>query len=191
MEIEEIRKDIRALIRLTARTITANPNEIEGLIIWAYGKSEISTQDPAETAGTTDPELPFQSPFSLSSMERELCRTGVKTKVEIKRYHLAENLKVVGRRIGMDSAMQQEFLNWWCSPNQRDKSEIRAESDPYFNLTDRATNWLNKRKAQSPQSRAEQYQQASINFNELADGIFRSTNVPGAEHRPTDSPDEQ
>lgn len=94
---------------------------------------------------------PYPSPFVLSSVERDWCRGDLEREIYIKRVHLSDNLATIQKEIGMDESEKEQFLKWWCSPRPG-TSEIRAEGDAYFNLRQRAENWMERvRKRQAPQ----------------------------------------
>ena len=111
-------------------------------------------------------KFPFPAPFILTSVERYWCMNDPVKIVFIKRRHLEENLKTIEQEIGMNEAERNKFLDWWCSPGQRDPSEIRAEGDQYFNLRQRATTWMERKRPQRQQqpSRAEQYAESARQF---------------------------
>lgn len=127
---------------------------------------EIPSVIPASYEEKID-NYPFPAPFILSSMEREWCRHQNVTDsaiVFIKRRHLEENLKTISQEIGMDEAEQKKFLDWWCSPKG---DAIRAESDPFFNLRNRAESWMEKRKPNNTnnnKSRLEKYAESARQF---------------------------
>lgn len=127
-------------------------------------------------------KLPFPAPFILSSVERDWCMGDPDKIVYIKRAHLRENLIVISSETGMSIQDMEGFLDWWCSPKPG-TSEVRAEEDRYFNLLQRALNWMARRagnlgslSSRLPKSRVEKTMEA---FNEVQDWINgRFDNTP-------------
>ena len=136
--------------------------------------------------------FPYPTPFILSSVERNWCMGDPARIVEIKRRHLEENLKTLEHEFGMNEAERKKFLDYWCCPSQRNREEIRAEGDAYFDLRYRIAKWMDGKKPeeQKTQSRVEQYAQVSRNFSALVYELY-NPNDTGAGNRSADSPDEQ
>ena len=112
--------------------------------------------------------FPFPAPFILTSVERFWCMNDPVKIIYIKRRHLEENLKTIEQQIGMSEEQRKKFLDWWCSPGQHNPSEIRAEGDRYFNLRQRAENWMKKptrtKQEQQQPSRMERYAESARQF---------------------------
>ena len=161
----------------------------------APGADRAHTRDhvrvEAQAQQGPQPPAPFPNPFILSSVERDWCHGDPARVVDCKRRHLAENLRVFAGEIGMAEDEQQAFLDWWCSPAVSNRTEIRAESDQYFNLRLRAEKWMS-RKAEAekkPASRFEKTVQLNQNFENLVNAIYHTDDRP-ADGTP-DTPDEQ
>ena len=109
---------------------------------------------------------PFPAPFILSSVERFKCMGIPVNIVFVKRRHLEENLKTIEAELGMDEVERKRFLDYWCQPANRDPSEILAEVIPAFELRQRATTWMERKRPQRQQqpSRAEQYAESARQF---------------------------
>ena len=95
--------------------------------------------------------FPFPAPFVLTSVEKHWCCHNPERIVYIKRIHLQKNLLTFRDEIGMDEEEMKKFLDWWCSPRPG-TAEIRAESDAYFNLRQRAETWMAKLKVRNAQN---------------------------------------
>lgn len=129
-------------------------------------------------------KFPFPAPFILSSVERDWCMGDPDKIVYIKRAHLRENLIVISSETGMSLQDMEGFLDWWCSPKPG-MSEVRAEEDRYFNLRQRALNWMarragnmGRREERQPKSRVEKTMEA---FNEVQDWINERTDYTAAD----------
>lgn len=136
---------------------------------------------------------PYPAPFLLSSVERSWCINDPARVVYIKRSHLEQNLLSLGDV--MDETERKKFLDHWCSPSTRDRSTIRAELDPCFNLRQRAENWMEKArpdKRQQPKSRLERYAESARQFieQETCQTISPTDPVPRG-YGYADIPDEQ
>lgn len=148
---------------------------------------------PQDFEPPKEDKFPFPAPFILSSVERYWCMNDSAKIVFIKRRHLEENLKVIEAEIGMDETERGKFLDWWCSPGQSDASEIRAEGDRYFNLRQRADNWMKKptRTKQQQPSRIQQYAESARQFltRQQQDVSFPGAGSPAGGY--ANIPDEQ
>ena len=116
-----------------------------------------------------DPEdkYPFQVPFILSSVERDLARGEAIRIRYIKRRHLEENIKTFAKEIGMDEEERRKFLDYWCSPSRVVPSMIRAELDECFDLRQKAESWMDNRRRPNKsqqQSRVEKYAESAKQF---------------------------
>lgn len=114
----------------------------------------------------TQDKFPFPAPFILSSVERYKCMSVPARIIFVKRRHLEENLKTFANELGMGEDDIKRFLDYWCQPANRDPSEVLAEVIPAFELRQRATTWMERKKPQKPQqqSRAEQYAESARQF---------------------------
>lgn len=146
-----------------------------------------------DNLATTQDKYPFPAPFILSSVERYKCMNDAAKITFVKRRHLEENLKTIEAELGMDEAERKRFLDYWCQPANRDPSEILAEVIPAFELRQRATTWMERKRPQRHQqpSRAEQYAESARQF---LSGSQQEIPRPGS--RPpaggyADIPDEQ
>ena len=141
------------------------------------------------------PPTPFPNPFILSSVERDWTRGEPSAVVYVKRTHLARNLAAVAAELGMDAQAQEAFLDYWCAPEVRAPSEIRAEGDRYFDIRARAKAWMRREKdaGTAPASRAEQYADSARNIHRIFDEIYgTSENETGRTGgRVAVAPDEQ
>lgn len=157
-----------------------------------------SKREKIEVMENPVPTFPYPKPFSLSPDEKKLAGNVPQKIVQIKRHHLKKNLEVIEGVAAMDSDQSESFLDYWCSPNHDYPEKIRAEEDKYFNLNQKAVNWMKMEKknvrttSTYQQTKIEQYTEKDIKFKNLVSHVYRKDqNNTGAGNSSDNAPDEQ
>ena len=138
-----------------------------------------------------NPQPPSHDPFTLSSVEKDMCRFDASLAVRIKRTKVERILTGVAGKpeIQMPDDEQKKFVDWYCEPVSEGSTTVRAETLQAFTVYGAAKRWMEKRREQGQKPSGKSDKQSLGDY--YKDLINKMGNKYGFGQTDTSIPDEQ